>query len=82
VCASVGLCTSPDSRDAKKKTKPSASSVATARRLLAEKHGIKVAFEETGAGVGGAIACNTVGLYKLNIRSWLGESAWFQPLSV
>lgn len=87
VCSSVGLCAAPESASAAaaagdeekkkgKKTAP-ASPVATARRMLAEKHGIKVAFEDTLGydAVGGPVACNTCKLAVTYAKSMLAENA-------
>lgn len=84
VCASVGLCATPDSAAAAQKTptKNAASSTSTsftsARRLLAEKHGIKLAFDDARGdndAVGGPVACNTCKLAVTYAKSMLAENA-------
>ena len=76
VCTAVGLCASSSSSSSSSSTKTkSTSSVATARRLLAEKHGIRGAFETTEENVGGPLACHTCKVAVKYAKSMLAENA-------
>jgi len=74
VCTSVGLCAAPDAQlVTSEKTSKARSSVASSRRLLAERHGIKAALES--AAEGGPVACNTCKLAVTYAKSLLAQNA-------
>ena len=71
VCSSVGLCDDPKAA----MQDNTQVQTATARRLLAEKHGIRVALEATKTGVQGHLTCLTCKTAVTYAKSLLAENA-------